>query len=331
MNNKNLLKWFGIIGSIASIASVVYIFLPNNENIEIVVNTQNVERLTQTPGDGEPNFKVDYRYKGVEIQNLWKYSIQFKNNSDKTVIGRGAQKNILMDDFTLLLKKNYTVLDYKKVISDFNNNLIVDSTNVKIAFEQWRPDEILEYSFYVKTGINIADTLLFSQPNFRQIIDGDIIFTNQIPKPNKKETSGFIPKEIKLIGSIILSIIILILIIIFTIIVFLFPFSLAKDIKWKNKNLLEYNLLVDNYFNSTQYPNKDKIDLDIDKLIYKNNPSSMLIEDFWEKFHGEKYPNTTVGINEVKTYKSILAIIGLLFTDIFLIFIFLDLVYHIIN
>lgn len=280
MNYKILLKWFGIIGSIASIASVIYIFLPSNDNIKLVVNTSNVERLTQTLGDGEPNFKVDYKYKGKEIRNLWKYNIQFRNTSNKTLIGGGSQKNILEKDLTFILKNEYLILDYKRTHSDFNNNIIIDSTKLKISFDQWRTNEILEYSFYVKTNTSEIDTLLLSQPKSRQIIDGDIIFAYQDLINNDKKITYFIPNKLKSISYII---VLIILILFFASIVLLTVIGLQeyiKIIKWKKNNFSDYKESVRKKFSNQGTIKK-----------YIRNPKLNKENSFWMNFKGAKYPD----------------------------------------
>jgi hypothetical protein len=68
--------------------------------------------LTQNFKEDEPDLKVKYQFKGIEIKNLWKYIIKFQNKSRKTIIASGNKKNILTDNIILNLKKEYIVLDY---------------------------------------------------------------------------------------------------------------------------------------------------------------------------------------------------------------------------
>jgi len=314
MTLKKLILWFGIFGSIASILSVVFIFIPKNENIELIVNTQSIERLTQNFEDKEPNLKVNYKFKGIEIKNLLKYNIEFQNKSKKTIIGNGNQKNILLDNFTLKLKEGYDILDYKKIKSDFNNRLIVDSTEVKIYFEQWRENEVLEYSFYVKTDIAKPDTLLLQQPDFRQIIDGDILFNiKETDKSDNKITSVF-PQKIRQASYIIVLIFLGLFILALTISIFIIPIGYVNIKNWKSKNYKKYSNLVETVFAD-----------DIDKktrLLENPNDAPQL---FWEKFDGDKYPSIVTEMDKV--YEPIIAFILVLFFNIVFFITFMELYY----
>ena len=314
MTFKKLILWFGIFGSIASILSVVFIFIPKNDNIQLIVNTQSIERLTQNFEDKEPNLKVDYKFKGIEIKNLLKYNIEFQNKSKKTIIGNGNQKNILLDNFTLKLKKGYDILDYKKVKSDFNNRLIVDSTEVKIYFEQWRENEILEYSFYVKTDIVKPDTLLLQQPDFRQIIDGDILFN--IKETNKADNKiiNVFPQKIRQASYIIVLIFLGLFILALTISIFIIPIGYINIKNWKSKNYIKYTNLVETVFSD---------DIDKKTRLLKNPKDAPQL--LWEKFDGDKYPSIVTEMDKI--YEPIIAFVVVLFFNIVFFIAFMELYY----
>jgi hypothetical protein len=303
MTFKKLILWFGIFGSIASILSVVFIFIPKNDNIQLIVNTQSIERLTQNFEDKEPNLKVDYKFKGIEIKNLLKYNIEFQNKSKKTIIGNGNQKNILLDNFTLKLKEGYDILDYKKIKSDFNNRIIVDSTEVKIYFEQWRENEVLEYSFYVKTDNAKPDTLLLQQPDFRQIIDGDILFNiKENNKVDNKITSVF-PQKIRQASYIIVLIFLGLFILALTVSIFIIPIGYINIKSWKSKNYAKYTSLVETVFSDDNYKKT--------RLLENPKDAPQLL---WEKFDGDKYPSIVTEMDKI--YEPIIAFIVVLFFNI---------------
>jgi hypothetical protein len=315
MKIKQLILWFGIVGSFASIISLLFIFIPRNENIILNVNTQGIERLTQNFEDDEPDLKVNYKFKGFEIKNLWKYTIQFQNKSRKTIIGNGNQKNILTDNLTLNLKQGYNVLEYKKIKSDFNSQLKIDSTKVNIFFEQWRENETLEYSFYVKTDISKPDTLLLEQPKFRQIIDGDIVF-NQDNGKKRDRITEVIPQKFRLAGYVVSMIFLTLFIIILTIFLFLTPISFYKVRKWKTENFEKYSIFIEKIF----------ADANTKKNRLLENPIHAP-DEIWEKFEGEKFPNVSVQIGMTKLYQPLIAVAVTTIVVISLVIAFLELIY----
>lgn len=315
MKFKQLIVWFGIVGSIASIVSLLFIFIPRNENITLTINTQEIERLTQNFEEAEPDLKVNYKFKGIEIKNLWKYTIQFQNKSRKTIIGNGNQKNILTDNLTLNLKQGYNVLDYKKLKSDFNSHLNIDSTKVNIFFEQWRENELLEYSFYVKTDVSIPDTLLLEQPKFRQIIDGDIVF-NQNNGNKREKVTEVIPQKFRLAGYVVSLIFLTLFIIVLTMFLFLTPISFYKVRKWKMENYENYKTLIEDVFQDATSKK--------DRLL--ENPSHVT-DEIWEKFDGEKFPNVSVQIGMTKLYQPLIAVVILSIIVLSLTITFLELIH----
>ncbi len=316
MSIKKLILWFGIFGSIASILSVIFIFFPRDENIKLIVNTKSVERLTQNFEENEPDLTVKYEFKGLEIKNLWKYNIEIQNKSRKTLIGNGNQKNILSDNLLFELYGGYSILDYKKIKSDFNSNLIVDSTSVKIFFEQWRENEIFEYSFYVKTNLSKPDTIILMQPEYRQIVDGDILF-NQFDTNNSKDRiTQFIPQKFRLAGYVVSMIFLGLFIVMLTIFTIMTPASYYKISKWKTRNYEKYSDLIKQDFQDNQSKQK----------LYLKRPKDApnLI---WEKFEGEKYPDVSVELSMNKLHQPILIVLIFTVIDISLIITFMELIY----
>jgi hypothetical protein len=314
MTVKKLMLWFGIFGSIASIASLLFIFIPADEKIKLLVNTQSVERLTQNFEKKEPNLKVNYQFKGLEIKNLWKYNIQFQNKSKKTIIGNGNQKNILTDNLSLILKEGYDILDSKELKSDFNNKLKIDSTDVKIYFEQWRENEILEYSFYVKTDINEPDSLLLKNPEFRQIIDGDILFNLQDNNIEKNKITRVFPEKVRQASFVLILIFLGLFVLISIFLIVFIPLAFIKVKNWKNNNWKKYKSVVEEVF----FDDIEKKD----KLLEDPNYAP---EFFWEKFEGNRYPSISADMD--KFYQPILAVTIISVFGIAFFITFMELVY----
>lgn len=316
MNIKKILTWFGIIGSVASIISLIYIFLPQDSNLKLVVLTTNVENLTQDYEKKEPELKVEYQYKGTKINNLWKYNVRFTNNSQKTLIGISSQKNILAEFLSFHTINGLEILDYKNMTSQFNHKIIVDSTGIKIYFEQWRPNEYLEYIFYVKANSNNPNPILFNQPSFRQIVDGDIIFGIDKKSGERQRITQIIPLQGRQATYIISLIFTGLFIILFTFFVFLTPLSYYKTNKWFRKNHFNFKQFVKETF-------PDKVEIQ-DKFILqpKNLPKNL-----WRKFKGERYPELSIDLDLRKFYQFVLTLTIFFIIDLSLVVTFIDLIY----
>jgi hypothetical protein len=316
MNIKSILTWFGIVGSVASIISLVYIFIPQESKLNLSVQTANLENLTQSSESTEPEFKVQYKYKGILIKNLWKYNIRFINTSKRTLVGISNQKNILTDFLSFKENTGLEILDYKNVSNQFNHKLYLDSTGIKIYFEQWRPLEYLEYVFYVKAKSKKPNPILFGQLGFRQIVDGDITFGIEQKNTEVKRITQVIPIQGRQANYVISLIFTGLFIIIFTIFVFLIPFSYYKANKWYKKNKIDFIQFIHDTF-------PDKIDIQ-DKYILKPKD---LPKHLWQKFKGEKFPNLSVDLDLKKFYQFVIILTIFIIIDLSLIVTFIDLIY----
>lgn len=312
---KKLLTWFGIIGSVASIVSLLYIFIPRDENIKLEVVAIDKESLTQDYRHIEPDLLAEYRYKGEKVKNLWKYHFKIINKSNKTLIGTSAQKNILTDSLTFSLKNGYELLDFKKNHSQFSHKLSIDSTLVKIAFEQWRPLEYIEYSFYIRVNNSNPDNIPFKELGFRQIVDGDIIFKDVATDVKSKHNVLNLPSRAVQSGYVISLIFIGLFVILFTIIIVLIPFSYYKTSRWYRKNFPEFVKFINTKF-ATNERNKNRF---IDK------PTSMP-DHYWKDFKGQNYPNISLDFDIKKFYVLVLVIVVFVIVDFSLIIAFSDLI-----
>jgi hypothetical protein len=317
MTLKSILTWFGIIGSVASIISLAYIFIPQESKLNLSVQTTNIENLTQSSERIEPELKAQYQYKGAQIKNLWKYNIRFINISKKTLVGVSNQKNILTDFLSFKENAGLEILDYKNVSNQFNHKLYLDSTGINIYFEQWRPNEYLEYVFYVKANGKNPNPILFGQLGFRQIVDGDITFSIEQKNTAVKRITQVIPTQGRQATYVISLIFTGLFIIIFTIFVFLTPFSYYKANKWYKKNQIDFIQFIHETF-------PGKIDIQ-DKYILRPKD---LPKHFWRKFKGEKFPDLSVDLDIKKFYPFVITVTIFMTIDLSLIVTFIDLVYY---
>lgn len=316
MNSKNIGTILGIIGSVASIISLIYFFIPRNNNLNLSVLTTSVENLTQSSEKIEPELKIEYQYKGIKIDNLWKYSIRFINDSDKTLVGISTQKNILKDYLVFKENDGLEILDFKNITSQFNHKLLYDSSKIKLYFEQWRPNEYLDYIFYVKSISNNPDLALFTQPNFRQIVDGDIIFGIKQKDEEVKMITQIIPTKGRKATYIISFIIIGSIILVITVFVILIPFSYYETSKWYKNNHNDFKEFIKN-----EYP--DNV---VTQDRYISDPKE-LPKNSWNNFNGEKFPDLPGDLDINGFFQFAITFIIFLIMDLSLISTFIDLIY----
>ncbi|MDX9847673.1 MAG: hypothetical protein RBT74_11890 [Tenuifilaceae bacterium] len=316
MNFKKLLTWFGIIGSLASIVSLAYIFMPKERNLKLLVISLYQERLVQDVQKKEPDLRVEYSYKGIKIENLWKYNIRFINPSEKTLIGTSSQKNILTDYLTLYLKEGYEILDYKLIQSGFNHKLLVDSLQIRLTFEQWRKDEFLDYTFYIRAVDSLPDLCPFDEPKFREIVNGDIIFTKINLQDEKKKITEVIPPQGLKVAYIISLAFYGLFVFLITITFFLSIASYYQINRWYKRFYEEYiQFIKDNFPDNVSFKKK-----------HIDNPKG-LPANLWAGFRGERYPNVSIDLEVRNFYKFVLIEIILATVSISMLVTFIDLIY----
>lgn len=173
-----IITYTAAICSIVALALTLFI-IQSKENILIEVACHSYKLLTPAK-DVEPDLVTKHFFKGKEIHNLWKVNVSFKNISPKTtIIAHGNKKNIMFDNIRILVKDNYQIIDKELFRKDLSHEIKIENGNeILINFNQWRKNENLEYSFFIKVpGKEEIVKDLFSEPEQRQVVDGDIVFT----------------------------------------------------------------------------------------------------------------------------------------------------------
>ncbi len=296
--DKKILTIITIIGSFASIVALIFIFFPKNKELNLDIYCYSKEELTSYTNSTEPEIKAKFYYKDLAIENLWKIDIEFRNSSSKTLVGSGKQSNLLVDTLEIYLQKGLDIIEKKELYADFRHSLTIEDYNtIKLSFMQWRPEEILKYSFYIRTSDKAElDGNIFEFPDFRQIIDGDINYFDKEKKNNEIRLTKFIPPSI-LIGLQVISIIIIGLInILFVFILFSNILGYFKRIFWRSKYLFQYN----------EYIIKKYSEIKIDFERYYNKPSKFIE---FSKIKVPKYPEIGADFGIDKVYELLLTII----------------------
>jgi len=269
MNWKAFIRWFTVIGSIASILGALYIFYPRDDSkirLEFILSSCDNLTVFNTTGDSE--ITAFFEYRGEKIDNLWNLNISLVNNSSRTIIGYGQSKNIMFNNLTFFVKNDFRIIAKRPIHSDFKHCLsIVGNDTIVLSFKQWRVRERLEYSFYVTADSeNTPDIDIFSQPKERQIIDGDIFFLRKVENRETEKTFitnalGIPTKRAIYVIYILMCFVFLFVLVWITIST---PVSYVKRYTWKKKHLEKYNQFI----RETYIENKRMLD------AYINNPQA---------------------------------------------------------
>jgi len=299
----SLLKIFVFLVSlIAAIITIIVFVFPTQERIKMSVSYVSFENLTDENRSKEPELNAVYYYKGETIDHLWKVRVNFENTSNKTIIGRGSQKNIIPDTITLNVKKGCRLIDKKLVHTDFAHNMqIINNDLVSIGFDQWRSGEAMDYFLYIQIpeGLPKDANDILSQPESRQIIDGDIFFNLSLESEGKdKLVTSFLPSKVKKIIYIVAIGYLGVTILVLFIIIFCIVIDFVRKKQWLKINIDEYKkFLSTKVEEGTQEYNK-----------YLKRP-----DKFWDKysssdFQGKKYPrNIMLDDLSIANYKSLLS------------------------
>lgn len=311
-----------IIGFLGSIATLFLFVYPPKENINLQVSYNSFENLTTRENISEPEIRADYFFKGEKIENLWKVVVSLTNISDKTIIGKGSQKNILPDSLTLLIKNNFLLIDKKKIMADFNHSLnIVNNNIIYLTFDQWRKSEKLIYCFYIQSLNNgKLESGFIEQPDARQIIDGDITFKiyNQSGTQSSLLTD-LLPLLAKRIGYIFGLLFILLVDVIFILVVFQAPTSFYKKKNWYKRYYDSFKTFVNN-----KYKDKDQA-IFISGLI--KNPAQ-LNKKVWSEFEGKEYPDPFLDFDVKKPFSFFMTEIVCIIFSLSLLILLMDLVQY---
>ncbi|OFX55382.1 MAG: hypothetical protein A2046_02445 [Bacteroidetes bacterium GWA2_30_7] len=317
MNWKKIITWVSIIGSIASIIGLIYIFSPLKENtLKLDVIVSSCDNLTIFNNIKEPEIKAEFEYKGNKISKLWRLNVVFKNVSEKTIIGDGQLKNILFDKLVFYVKKEYQIIDKKMIKSDFNHTLsILSNDTLLLSFGQWRFAEQLEYSLYVTTELNTTPGIeIFYQPKDRQIIDGDINFVREIQTKEQELITNRLGLPIKKVVYVLFIALSFAYLVVFLIIIVSNIIGYIRRTFWITKTLKKYN----DYVSIKYIRNKDILEK------YLNKPE--VFYD-WDDFKGNKYPNSWgLDFAHTKLIKLILTILILSILSFIYVILIFDLI-----
>jgi hypothetical protein len=306
-----------VLGLVSSLITVLLFVLPSRETILLDVSLLSIEGLTIPGRPTDPELRAEYFYKGEKIANLWKLDVRFANHSDKTLVGKGSQRNIIPDTLVLLIDHKCRLIDKKIIKSDFTHSLRTSGQDIQLCFDQWRKGEAIEYYFYIQSmDSTFSISEVISQPAARQIIDGDIVFhLYQERKGESRLLTDIMPVRLKESLYILALLLIGIFAIAFLVLGASAPFSFFKTRNWYSAEFPRFrNFLADKYGPDSE-----------DYTKYSLQPRR-LSEKIWAEYDGEKYPSPTVDLNTSEPVPFVLTVIFFFAVGISMIVAFVDLI-----
>lgn len=169
-------KFFNYIGKIATIISIIggcvaIYFAFNEKQIKLDIQTTNVENLTTHKAI--QNLSVRYYYlDSIEVCHLWKMQWLIRNTGDKTIIGYGADSQLLNEGLQIRLDGDVRIFSID-ITNSSNGATLKDRS---LHFKQWRKDEYVEITAFIESDkeprIEISD---------RDIVDSEISYSIYTP------------------------------------------------------------------------------------------------------------------------------------------------------
>ncbi len=274
-----------ILAILASLATLIGIYIQffHKKTPEIELQVLNVEELSKSLNI--EGFESHFIYKGDTVQKLWNIRFKLINSGQVTIISNGPSSNTLSEKIILEFEKESKIVNYN--IEKNNSSILLsklDSTDLSISFDQWRPNESVVFSVYVKALTTEYD-LKFPKFQKRYLIDGDVNVVDyskvqpQTLKPIIDYSSNIVSNCIRYLLSAISCIAILL------ILFFVFGKNIRKLLihkKWFKTNHVIYENFLNDLIKQRPYI-KEKI------KDASNKPWKLDIE-LWRDFPGHKYP-----------------------------------------
>ncbi len=175
-----------IIGTVVGVLSYLNQSQKNNPTIEIKSVT--LDKLTDLPKvDG---LNAEYRYKDSLVYSLWKLNYEIKNIGNRSVIGKGNNKDLINNAITFYFPKNYNILEFKCSQDSLPFNFTTNNNELKMEFLQWKANESFDITFYIEELTDNQEPIL--RLDDREIRDGNVKYTSiQIQEENQKKQPIF--------------------------------------------------------------------------------------------------------------------------------------------
>lgn len=247
-SKRNFFQTAGVVITVlASLASVVSVWYQIRRAApEITVALTDIQNLTKPPKVSE--LTARYEFGGKQVTDLWQVKVTLINTGKRTIIGEGPQKNIIRDSVNISLKPGFTILNLETDEMSFPNDLrAVDGTGFCMKFLQWRPKEDVKITLYlerIKTDVTAPE---LTAPE-RYLLDGDILFLDSLPKPEKRPLISTFPAVLitpaRVFSFVCLGLVLLLLIFI----VISVTYDWVKYYWWYRSNYSDFSNFVNKEF-----------------------------------------------------------------------------------
>ncbi len=292
INNWKYFQRIGlIVAIIASIGTLIGVYFQiQTKNIKLELRLLSVDYLTTN--NNIDNLTSNYKYTGIPVKNLWLVKYKIINTGDITIIGKGVKKNIIGDNIKIRYKTNVQILDNIKIIQkELPIDIIKkDSVSFAIYFDQWRVNEFVVFSVYLKSDKKINDFLPYVVN--RPIIDGDILIYNYTNKAKKENIPiiDYFPSPIPLIIRILTIIVILAILILLAIISIKILIEWLKYNSWKRKYYNKFKEFIKSELLKEKFMIKSKGKFSKEEINRIIEYPWLLEDEYWKYFEGKKIP-----------------------------------------
>lgn len=193
-NQQKHLKTLGIILRTLAPIGILYLAFLNYypKSKELTASITGTEILSGKTEDSD--IKGYFEYKDSVIENLYLLNLDFSNTGKETLIGTGNSKNILKEGLEFSLQDSSEILFYTRIKGNEIGDSIqqVTRSGFQLNFDQWKPNESVQYKFYLSKTSKHSELLLASK--HRGIINGEIKLKDY--KSNQEDSANRVTKNI---------------------------------------------------------------------------------------------------------------------------------------
>lgn len=173
-----------VLTIVTGVATIIGLYLQWTDKKPVIdVRLISVENLTNKPK--VTGLDATYKFNDSIVNNLWRGYYIIENVGNETIIGTGANKNIITEKLRITPSSKFRILNSEVKNNNFPIQIQKDSNNfLLLDFLQWRQDEYFELQVYFE-GIP-GDTLNPSiSINEREILNANVKYS--IFKPSEKD------------------------------------------------------------------------------------------------------------------------------------------------
>ncbi|HDO1312673.1 hypothetical protein ACE1B4_07240 [Aeromonas veronii] len=267
------------LGTLAALISAWFQVVPGRPELEAKVT--HVEEFSAKPKI--EGLTGEFTYKGSKIENLITLRVKITNTGNKTIIGKGEQKNIIGETLSIDSQDYISIVDVTLLSNDINANILKDESSISFSFNQWRPNESIDIFVYINANKSTSSNLLVTKN--REIIDGDFrVVDASTGKSEQNPLNNYISagyvKGLKVFGYLSLAVV-------FPVFMLLIiePFkSRYQALRWKKMNSGSFGLFIDEKLSFLSESERE---------IIKGDPE-LLSKVMLKGFDGGEYPSPFV-------------------------------------